>query len=101
VLFSSAAVAHGVVYVCSYDKNLYALNARTGIRLWSYATGNEIESSPSVVNGVVYVGSGDYKVYSFSLNHDLEQTGTAAKRPQLNTLRADSNLKVSKPITTP
>ena len=34
---------------------------------WSYATGNEIESSPALANGVVYVGSGDHTLYAFHL----------------------------------
>ena len=53
---SSPAVANGVVYVGSDDGNVYALNAATGAKLWSYATG-KLESSPAVANGVVYVGT--------------------------------------------
>jgi len=67
VVFSSSAVANGVVYVGSGDFNVYALNAKTGVKLWSYATGGYVMSSPAVVNGVVYVGSGDSKVYAFDL----------------------------------
>ena len=37
---SSPAVANGVVYVGSEDDNVYALNASTGAKLWSYTTGN-------------------------------------------------------------
>ena len=36
---SSPAVANGVVYIGSVDGNVYALNASTGVKLWSYATG--------------------------------------------------------------
>ena len=36
---SSPAVANGVVYVGSADGNVYALNASTGAKLWSYAAG--------------------------------------------------------------
>ena len=39
---------------------MYALNAKTGAKLWSYTTGDEVDSSPAVANGVVYVGSDDY-----------------------------------------
>ena len=60
---SSPAVANGVVYVGSYDGNVYALNASTGAELWSYTTGAALDSSPAVANGVVYVGSLDYNVY--------------------------------------
>ena len=60
-------MANGVVYIGSYDDNVYALNARTGAKLWSYATGYLVYSSPAVANGVVYVGSHDEKVYAFGL----------------------------------
>ena len=68
-VFSSPAVANGVVYVGSgYPDNLlYALNATTGALLWSYATGFPVYSSPAVANGVVYVGSEDGNVYAFGL----------------------------------
>jgi outer membrane protein assembly factor BamB len=55
-----------VVYVGSNDNNIYALNARTGAKLWSYATGGPVGSSP-VADGVVYVGSRDGNVYAFGL----------------------------------
>jgi outer membrane protein assembly factor BamB len=45
-------MANGVVYVGSYDGNVYALNARTGALLWKYTTGGTVESSPAVANGV-------------------------------------------------
>ena len=44
---------------------MYALNDSTGIPIWSYTTGNGVESSPAVANGVVYVGSWDHNVYAF------------------------------------
>jgi outer membrane protein assembly factor BamB len=59
-------VANGVVYVGSYDGNVYALNASTGAKLWSYLAGGG-DSSPAVANGVLYVGSRDYHVYAFGL----------------------------------
>jgi outer membrane protein assembly factor BamB len=63
-VWSSPAVANGVVYIGSLDDNLYALNAATGVVLWSYLTGNAVESAPAVANGVVYVGSSDHNVYA-------------------------------------
>jgi outer membrane protein assembly factor BamB len=37
---------------------LYALDATTGVKLWSYATpGDGSFSSPAVANGVVYYGT--------------------------------------------
>ena len=63
---SSPALAKGTVYVGSEDGDVYALNAATGAKLWSYTTENEVYSSPAVANGVVYVGSEDSKVYALN-----------------------------------
>jgi outer membrane protein assembly factor BamB len=60
------AVANGLVYVGSGDRNLYALNAGTGQTLWTAATGGYIRSSPAVANAVVYVGSDDSRIYAFT-----------------------------------
>ena len=57
-------VVNGVVYVGCRDRNVYALNAANGAKVWNYTTGDAVDSSPAVANGVVYVGSGDYKVYA-------------------------------------
>ena len=63
---SSPAVANGVVYIGSDDNNVYALNASTGAKLWSYTTDGEVNSSPAVANGVVYVGSDDGNVHALN-----------------------------------
>jgi outer membrane protein assembly factor BamB len=49
--------------------DIYALNARTGAKLWSYNTG--LNAMPVVVSGVVYVGSAQ-NVFAFSLKHGRE-----------------------------
>jgi outer membrane protein assembly factor BamB len=59
VIYGSPTVANGVVYFGSEDFNIYALNADTGTKLWSYPAGGGVESSPAVANGVVYVASGE------------------------------------------
>jgi outer membrane protein assembly factor BamB len=68
---SSPAVANGVVYVGSADGKVYALNASTGAKLWSYTTAAppSFLSSPIVADGVVYFGGGegDGYVYAFGL----------------------------------
>ncbi|MEI7827417.1 MAG: PQQ-binding-like beta-propeller repeat protein, partial [Euryarchaeota archaeon] len=65
-VWSSPAIANGVVYVGSNDNKVYAFNAATGAKKWSYTTGNDVSSSPAVANGVVYVGSNDNKVYALN-----------------------------------
>jgi outer membrane protein assembly factor BamB len=62
-----AAVADGVVYVGSTDKNLYAFDAETGKQLWVAPTGGTITAAQAVAvaNGVVYVGNGNFTEYAF------------------------------------
>jgi outer membrane protein assembly factor BamB len=70
ILDSSAAVAHGIVFVGAYDGRLYAFGAggcgaATCQPLWTGTTGGHIESTPTVSKGVVYIGSDDGKLYAF------------------------------------
>jgi outer membrane protein assembly factor BamB len=67
-VFSSPAVANGIVYVSSDGGDLDALNAITGAKLWSYTTGGPVTSSPAVADGVVYIGSSDGNVYALNAN---------------------------------
>jgi outer membrane protein assembly factor BamB len=60
------AVANGVVYVDSDKENLYALDAKTGVPLWSYPAGGNW-CSPAVANGRVYIVSYAGVVYAFGL----------------------------------
>ena len=64
-VFSSPAVAGGVVYVgcaCGY---LYALDAASGAKKWVYWTGGSQDiESPAVVGGMVYFGSEDHTLYA-------------------------------------
>lgn len=61
---SSPTVADGILYIGSYDHNLYALDAETGEFLWKYATEGGIASSPYVSEGKVLVGSQDRVLYA-------------------------------------
>jgi len=71
-VISSPAVVNGKVYVGSYDRKVYCLDAETGGPIWSYSTNGIVHSSPAVVNGKVYVGSYDNKVYCLNAeNGDL------------------------------
>ncbi|MGZ4848725.1 MAG: PKD domain-containing protein [Halobacteriota archaeon] len=64
-VYSSPAVVNNVVYIAgANDGIVYALNAETGLKIWSYATGDTVDSSPAVANGVVYIGSQNNNVYA-------------------------------------
>ena len=59
-------VVDGVLYVGSYDYNVYALNAKTGTLIWNYTTGGYIDTAPTVANGVVFANSNDNKTYALN-----------------------------------
>ncbi len=57
----------GVLYVGSYDSNLYALDASSGEFLWKYATEGAIVGKPAVVEDTVIVGSEDFRLHAVSI----------------------------------
>jgi outer membrane protein assembly factor BamB len=60
---SSPTLVNGVAYIGSLDKNIYAFNAATGAKLWTFATGFAVRSTVAVVNNRVYTGADDGYVY--------------------------------------
>jgi outer membrane protein assembly factor BamB len=62
-VLSSPAVVDGLVYFGS--SGVYALDARSGEKVWSYTTGI-VGTSPAVANGMIYIGSWDYNLYGLN-----------------------------------
>jgi len=63
-IVSSPSVADGTVYVGSADRNLYAVDAKTGLMRWKFDAQGDVNSSPAVVDGVVYVVSLNGNLYA-------------------------------------
>ena len=63
-VYSSPAVADGVVFVGSTDGNLYAVDASTGAQKWKFTSRGRIVSSPAVLAGAVYFESYDSNFYA-------------------------------------
>lgn len=61
---SSPLVRDGLVYVGSYDTNLYCLGLETGDFRWKRATQGGVSSSPAAWGDLVIVGSEDGQVYA-------------------------------------
>jgi polyvinyl alcohol dehydrogenase (cytochrome) len=69
-----ASEADGIVFVgdmSSTEENMFALEASTGRKLWSFAAEGSVNAAPAIVNGVVYWGSGyhsgsSHEFYAFS-----------------------------------
>jgi outer membrane protein assembly factor BamB len=77
IVAASTTVAGGVIYIGSWDGNMYALDANTGQKKWQTYLGQTtstdptcvpssagITSSATVDSGVVYVGGGDAYWYA-------------------------------------
>jgi len=74
----------------SYDRSVYALNARTGERVWRVSTGDSIFSAPAIGRigdrTIVYVASTDHRIYAYDARNGelvwgheaLEWTDTVA-----------------------
>jgi outer membrane protein assembly factor BamB len=60
---ASPSIVNGVLYVGSYDFNIYAFDAYTGAKKWSFPTGYDVKSSVAVVNDKVYTGIDDGNMY--------------------------------------
>ena len=57
------AIDTGLVYVGSYDHNLYALNAATGKFVWKYPTDSGVVSTPALHEKNIYFGSEDQRLH--------------------------------------
>lgn len=88
---AAAVIADGVVYVGSSDKNLYALDLKTGVERWKTPLGI-ITASPGVNGDRVYLGDADGKVYCLDRTNgkllwtfdDNEQTGQITAAPNFD-----------------
>ncbi len=59
-------IFQGILFVGSYDNNLYALNAADGKFQWKYPTDGGIVSRPALFDGNVYFGSEDKRLHVVS-----------------------------------
>jgi outer membrane protein assembly factor BamB len=62
-LWSTPVVSDNMLWVGSYDKNLYCLNLH-GKEVWRFPTGGKIASSPFVYKNLVLAGSNDGYLYA-------------------------------------
>lgn len=61
---SAVHVASRRLYVGTHDGRVLALDAATGARAWSFATGGPVLAAPRLAGGTVYAGSFDGRVYA-------------------------------------
>ena len=70
---SSPTVVNGMVFVGSWDENLYAVDAKTGREQWVFETNDIIQSTPTVVDGTVFFGNNDGNVYAVDAETGQQQ----------------------------
>jgi len=84
---SPPSVANGVVFVGSMDTTatnptMFALDARSGSILWSFAAGSSVIAAPAIVGDSIYWGSGygnlgigtpNTQLFALSINDDAQQ----------------------------
>ena len=63
---SSPLLVRRTLYVGSWDHRVYAINARTGRKRWSFQGDNEINTSPAYAKGTVYIASDSGSLYALS-----------------------------------
>ena len=69
---SSAVVADGLVFFCSLDKYIYALDAKSGYLIWRFKMGQGSISSPCIAENLLYTGSIDGNIYCVNTNNAKE-----------------------------
>jgi outer membrane protein assembly factor BamB len=73
VFLSSPAVWDGNVYFGSGDRNIYALDAKSGQLKWQFKTGDVVHASPAIADGILYVGSWDSYFYALDAKSGSEK----------------------------
>jgi outer membrane protein assembly factor BamB len=66
-VYSSPAVADGIVCWGSYTGWFYGVSAATGRILWRLDTGGPISGAAVIVDGVAYVGSLSHRIFGVNL----------------------------------
>ena len=72
---ATPCIGPDLIYIGSYDNNLYALDKRTGALRWKFPTDGGICSRPTLWRDLVIFGSEDFNVYALNA-----QTGVEAWR---------------------
>jgi len=70
---SSPAVASDMVYFGGGDGTLYALDARTGKKLWTFSTTGRVRSTPAIDSGTVYFGSMDGTFFALDASTGIQK----------------------------
>lgn len=63
-VWSTPAIDDDTLFVGSFDKKLYAIDAKDGRKRWEFEAEGAIASTPFIYNNTVYIGSFDKHLYA-------------------------------------
>lgn len=69
---SSPTISDGMLFFCSLDSTLYALDAKSGFAIWRYRLGKGSISSPCAVDKYVFTGAIDGLIYCLDAHSSKE-----------------------------
>lgn len=78
---SSAAVTDRLVVIGGRDKNVHAIDRKTGAKVWMFPTRSKVDSSPTIQGDRVFVGSNDGNLYELDLADGKERWKFNAGKP--------------------
>lgn len=67
MFYSSPAAADGLIVLGCRDRQVHAINAKTGKRAWAFKTRGDVDATATISAGRVYVPSGDKNLYVLDL----------------------------------
>jgi outer membrane protein assembly factor BamB len=70
---NSALYHNDTVYIGSYDRNLYAIDANTGKMIWKAPTDGGVATKPAILDHTVFFGSEDQNLYALSTDNGSTQ----------------------------
>lgn len=77
---SSPLVVENRLYFGSWDRNVYALNKKTGKQIWEFRTDDRIVAAPAYSGGTIYIGTNGGHLYALNA-----KTGRMQWRASSNT----------------
>ncbi|MEW6649454.1 MAG: serine/threonine-protein kinase [Chloroflexota bacterium] len=69
----SASYDNGIIYIGSYDHNLYAIDATNGEFRWKFPTNGGVVTRPAIANDLLFAGSEDGNLHAI-----ISKTGKLA-----------------------
>jgi outer membrane protein assembly factor BamB len=71
-LTSSPVFANGIIYICSVDTLLYALDAQSGYIIWRFRMSKASISTPFIADNYIFTGSVDSHIYCVDIHSARE-----------------------------